>query len=518
MSSKTKNIKEDKGKTIPGFSHYKITKDGKVYSKYKKSFLKNQINVSGYFTIEIKNDNKKKVQMQVSNLLALAYLPNSENKPVVAFKDSDRTNLNINNIMWATREEIQNLSEKNKKAKTNEKAVNQYDMEGNFIQTFPSLLAAAKAVNKKKCQHISYVCNKTQNRTSAYGFKWAFVEDVIKNETSKSESQTHNDANETKSNDKNKTKLNDFEKDTNLEKEIPNTTNKSNEFSTNKFGKLEDTRKHFGRRRPVRQINLKTGEIRSFISAQEAAKITGTEKSNITQVCRGNRPQAEGCRWEYTFEELEKPPHKLDIETKDWKVHPKYTNYKISKDGQVYSIKRKIILKQHTKSKYPKVSLSINGKDKDLFVHRLVAACYIEEGNEKPTVNHKNGIKTDSNVENLEYATYVENTDHAIKTGLRQYNGMKVRQVDENGKEKKIFNSVAEAAKKLNISERGIYDVINGKYQTIYGHRFEKMNDKKNNSLSYFLNKTGEKIYYVNINGLYYQANKDGYLILTIKS
>lgn len=98
---------------------------------------------------------------------------------------------------------------------------------------------------------------------------------------------------------------------------------------------------------------------------------------------------------------------------------PNYPNYAATKNGQIYSIKNQLFLKNTKKqNKYFIVSMHQNGKQKTEYVHRLIALTFIPNKQNKPQINHINGIKTDNRVENLEWATSKENMHHARTNGL----------------------------------------------------------------------------------------------------
>lgn len=109
--------------------------------------------------------------------------------------------------------------------------------------------------------------------------------------------------------------------------------------------------------------------------------------------------------------------------------------YQISSEGKVKSLTRSLInsrgqyrvineriLKLKTdKDGYLRVGLRKAGqKQKYFFIHRLVCTHFKQNPSDKPTVNHLDGDKKNNKINNLEFATYEEQMEHAYKIGLQK--------------------------------------------------------------------------------------------------
>jgi uncharacterized protein YerC len=151
-----------------------------------------------------------------------------------------------------------------------------------------------------------------------------------------------------------------------------------------------------------------------------------------------------------------------------WKKVPQFENYSINSEGKLKNTKTNRLLstKSVNSEGYVLVCLSNNGKIKTLRFHRLLAECFIPKIIGKDFVNHKNGIKTDNRLENLEWCTKKENAIHAYKNNI--CNNNHIRKYDKSidveiiNMRKKRY-TYKEIAKKLNISFSKINNVLNKK-------------------------------------------------------
>ena len=101
------------------------------------------------------------------------------------------------------------------------------------------------------------------------------------------------------------------------------------------------------------------------------------------------------------------------------KEYPLNKNYLVTRDGKIKSKRfNKWLTPKVNWDGYHRIQIWEKGKANMISWHRVIAETYIPNPENKPYVNHKNGIKTDNNVENLEWVTQKENIAHAWRTGL----------------------------------------------------------------------------------------------------
>lgn len=155
---------------------YYVSKSGLILSvkRIKHRFLKTKINPDGYLYVSLRKP-KKQWKAKVHRLVAMAFLPNKENKPCVNHIDGNKLNNSVGNLEWCTYKEnmdhasrvglLNNKGEDNAISKLTKEDVLNIRKEYNGFRKIPTLKTLGKKygvsrsvvgriVNKKIWRHI----------------------------------------------------------------------------------------------------------------------------------------------------------------------------------------------------------------------------------------------------------------------------------------------------------------------------------------------------------------------------
>lgn len=139
-------------KDIEGYEGlYAVTSCGKVWSYRSKKFLKPRPTHQGYLRVCLYKKGERQ-DFYIHRLVAETYLENPNNYDEVSHLDETRTNNCVNNLAWVSKKENCNMplhKERISKALAgkvkNNKPINQYTLDGEFISTYNSATEASKA-------------------------------------------------------------------------------------------------------------------------------------------------------------------------------------------------------------------------------------------------------------------------------------------------------------------------------------------------------------------------------------
>lgn len=178
-----------------------------------------------------------------------------------------------------------------------------------------------------------------------------------------------------------------------------------------------------------------------------------------------------------------------------WKDIEGYPHYKVSSLGNVMSNhkgKWRLLKLNHQYAGYLRVTLFNNSGPKTKRVHRLVAEAFIPNTENKETVDHINGIRTDNSVENLRWCSIKENNSAELsvhnkrmkrieyfsdvkniekhRTILGNLMGRPILQYSLSGEFIREHDSISSAARCIEKGNSSICDCCKGKRKSAYGY------------------------------------------------
>jgi len=384
---------------------YIVYSDGRIFSKFINGFLNPTKTPDGYYTITLYRQGEKKgLSMRVNRLVAFMFIPNPKNKSDVNHKDSNKLNNDISNLEWVTRKEHARHTADSGNVKYHTVPVYQFSLDRKFIRKFNSTIEAADFMGISPNLITAAMNSKTLKSRNYY-------------------------------------------------------------WSKEKSLKMLDN----GRCKPVEKVSKKTGKvIQWYPSVREANRQNGIPEKNVKigRACNNKKQPAEAFGFYWRF--AEKPAkEKKFTEWKKWKSPPNFSQYRISRDGRIWSMKYEKLLKPTLNGKYKQIRLYNDDGDRPgVKVQRLIKLTYdpIDNPKEK-VVNHIDENPLNNDEENLEWTTQKKNVEHSAYKNKTTNKRKGHKRHTPNGTEKRVgqyikgtdtlikeYKSAADAARNMGVS------------------------------------------------------------------
>nr|QBK85717.1 MAG: HNH endonuclease [Marseillevirus LCMAC101] len=473
-----KNIKKREreniaGVVLPDFPGYIITKDGQVYSKYFNRFLTLNQKSKGYLKlklVEIKNSVKTHVCISIHRLVALAYIPNLENLPIVNHKDGDKLNNRSDNLEWVTRKRNAEHAYETGLHKILKTEILQYSLDGDFIKTYESTANAAESLNccRNSVQAACSGRNKTckgfilkyadppiirEIKTSLEGEKWKRIEDSEYEISTMGRIYSHKTDKFMKIcldfDGYSKTSLNNKDKQRHrlvaeafLDKieGKPVVNHKNGAKSDNTLENLEWCTQKENIQHAVDtgltkcttavvQYTLDGKFVKEWSKIKDAAKEVDVNGNSILKACQGLSNTSGEYQWRFKGDEL---PGKTSLRFKRICQYDKSGKF-IKKWDKIIDASRELDI-----DSWSNISAACKGKVKTAGGYQ-----WRYDGDDPP------------------------------QPLVRKTNGKKINQIDKEGAIIKTWPSLLEASENLGIHSSGIHMACNGKIKTSGGYRWE---------------------------------------------
>ena len=287
--------------------------------------MKLRLRKDGYYQLGLSNKGQRK-NVLVHRLVAIAFLPNPNNFPVVNHIDGVKTNDRVENLEWcSTSDNLKHAYKTGLKTKRFPKEaweksmeaikrpVEQYTLEGTFVRAWDSIVDAGRETNTNPST-ISHVCKRLLN--TAGGYLWRYSDDVYGIEQALAKLKSWHGKQPVFQFDLRGKFLKwwpsaqDIQRETNWKASSIALCCQGKIAQAYGFiwargldiddrlnsGKLEKARR---KNIPINQYDTNVVFIKSWPSATIAGQKLGTDPSSILKVCRGKQKHANGFVWRY---------------------------------------------------------------------------------------------------------------------------------------------------------------------------------------------------------------------------
>ncbi len=410
-------------KKHPDFDNYNISSNGEVYNTKFNIVLSGGIK-EGYYRVKMKNNNEIKKEYRLHRLIAELFIPNPNNYEFIKHKDGNKLNNNVNNLEWVKMlicTDNQKIDEIEGEIWKDIKNFDLYQVsnKGRVKNKLTNTLLKLK--NDLGYYRINFTIAKQKN-TKAFYVHRLVAEAFIPNP-------------------ENKTTVD------HIDRNPSNNVVENLKWATQKEQQNNKTHKNAVIPRKIIRLDDKNNILETYESIGKAANyIKDILKSNLTKggikvnlytfLNKNDDKENFGFKWQYDKEQIidKKREDNIVYEDEIWKNIKDFIQdakeYQVSNYGRIKN-PQGVIVKGYSGRYYNRVFIGINKKC--YYTHVLVAQAFIPNPNNKPVVNHKDGNKLNNHVNNLEWTTHSENSQHAMDNNLNSTSKkIKITYLDDN--------------------------------------------------------------------------------------